>query len=634
MGLNDAIVTVDLMRDDPNLKVVFRIVENLRVRIDNVKIDGAEAYSQSALKEALETRYNLLSASWLTWLPLDGNIGLLDREALERDKARLRDLYLKKGYLDFKVTDTATAEHPGDPETVDVKFTVEEGEPYTIGTVSFDGNTKFTTEELASLLTLKSGDIYSSSNEDRDIKAISGKYHPLGYADFRVIVVKNPSYETHTVNLDVKILEGTQYRIGEIYISGQDLKTKDHVIRRDIPLMPGDPVDQYMLELTKMRLMGLGYFGDETGETDGVSITAVNSSEPGVKDVHIELHEKEFLDGRIGAGWSDTDSLAGMIEISHSNMDIFDPEHYFTGGGQRMRLSALAGLEHMDFEFDFTEPWLFGIPLRFDFSTYWRSVIYDEWTEQRLGFTTSLTKRVFDDFTSVQLGYTFEQVRINDMARKLSKKFQDQEGRYLAGRVFLNLERDTRNSFTDPTQGYDIAFNTALTTRALGATDDYWKAELKAVNYLPFYHDWFVLMTGVKFGSMGTFKSGDDVPLYDRYFLGGGDSIRGFPYRSIGPVDANEDNYGGQFMYLATVELSHPIYKDYLRGAFFCDVGDVTSGTCGAMNQPNIGVGYGFRIKLPQFQVPIRLDLAYPVLSNQEGVSRKLRFHFNLGFSF
>ena len=131
---------------------------------------------------------------------------------------------------------------------------------------------------------------------------------------------------------------------------------------------------------------------------------------------------------------------------------------------------------------------------------------------------------------------------------------------------------------------------------------------------------------------MGTFN-GDMVPLYDRYFLGGGDSVRGFPYRSIGPVDNNDDNYGGEFMYLFTAELSHPIYK-FLRGAVFCDVGDATSAHFGPISQPNVGVGYGLRIMVPGINMPIRLDLAYPIVCNQEGVSRKLRFHFNMGFSF
>ena len=131
-------------------------------------------------------------------------------------------------------------------------------------------------------------------------------------------------------------------------------------------------------------------------------------------------------------------------------------------------------------------------------------------------------------------------------------------------------------------------------------------------------------------GMIGDWKK--DPPIYERYFLGGGDSVRGFPYRSIGPVDRNKDNYGGDFMYLLTSELTHPIY-DFIRGAIFVDIGDATSSRFGPFNKPNIGIGYGLRIKLPVVNAPIKLDLAFPVLNNQKGVKNSLRFHFNMGFS-
>ena len=87
-------------------------------------------------------------------------------------------------------------------------------------------------------------------------------------------------------------------------------------------------------------------------------------------------------------------------------------------------------------------------------------------------------------------------------------------------------------------------------------------------------------------------------------------------------------------MYILTAELSHPIYEQYLRGAVFVDVGSATSGSVGPINEPNVGIGYGLRIKIPGVNMPIRLDLAYPVYSSQDNVKKRLRFHFNMGFSF
>ncbi len=636
-GYTDAQIDSSLEADgDSSVKVIFNIAEHLRVRIDNVEFEGMTVYKPSEVKDLLETRYFLGSVKWLSFMPwsflgLPPNFGLYDRDFVTRDKLRLRELYWQKGYLDFKVTDVVVTEHEDDPELVDVKFVVEEGDPYFINSIRIVGAHEFPEEELLALISAREESVYSSSREDSDLKTLESKYSPLGFADFQARAVHYPDYSTHSVDVEYEIVEGTQYTIGEVYISGNRW-TKDYVIRRELPFESDDLLDKELLDIGKSRLMGMGYFQSANGEGDGVEILSMDSPEPGKKDVYINVEEKQFLGGNLGFGWSDSDGLAGSIQLWHSNMDITDPKNLFTGGGQRLRIGALVGIEHFDVQTDFTEPYLFGIPLRFDLSGYWREVLYEDWNEQRLGFTVSLTKRIFDEFTSVTAGYTFEYVRIFDMDKKMGPIFQDAKGGERVGRVFLSLNRDTRNSATNPTSGYDVGAFTYLTTRGLGASNDYYKFELRAVNYLPFLHDWFVLTTGAKIGTMGTFN-GDMVPLYDRYFLGGGDSVRGFPYRSIGPVDNNDDNYGGEFMYLFTAELSHPIYK-FLRGAFFCDVGDATSAHFGPISQPNVGVGYGLRIMVPGIDMPIRLDLAYPIVCNQEGVSRKLRFHFNMGFSF
>ncbi|MBR3506479.1 MAG: outer membrane protein assembly factor BamA [Lentisphaeria bacterium] len=636
-GYTEAQIDSSLEADgDSSVKVIFNIAEHLRVRIDNVEFEGMEVYKPSDVKDLLETRYFFGSAKWLSfmpwaWMGVQPNLGLYDKDFITRDKLRLRELYWQKGYLDFKVTDVVVSEHEDDPELVDVKFVVDEGNPYFINSIRIIGAHEFPEEELRALISAREEDVYSSSREDRDLKALELKYSPLGFADFQARAVRHPDYSTHFVDVEYEIQEGTQYTIGEVYISGNRW-TKDYVIRRELPFETDDLLDKELLDIGKSRLMGMGYFQSANGEGDGVEILSMDSPEPGKKDVYVNVEEKQFLGGNLGFGWSDSDGLAGSIQLWHSNMDITDPMNWFTGGGQRLRIGALVGIEHFDVQADFTEPYLFGIPLRFDLSGYWREVLYEDWNEQRLGFTVALTKRIFDEFTSVSAGYTFEYVRIHDMDKKMGPIFQDFKGNDLIGRVFLSLNRDTRDSATNPTSGYDVGAYTYLTTRGLGATNDYYKFELRAVNYGPFFHDWFVLTTGAKIGTMGPF-TGDMVPRYDRYFLGGGDSVRGFPYRSIGPVDNNDDNYGGEFMYLFTAELSHPIYK-FLRGAVFCDVGDATSAHFGPITQPNVGVGYGLRIMVPGINMPIRLDLAYPIVCNQEGVSRKLRFHFNMGFSF
>ena len=628
-GLNDAVIEPVFEKvDDHHIRVVFKIKENLRVRVGNVLFrtaDGKDVkiYKQSELRDVVANQKSFLSHPWFGWI---FDYGLLDREELNRDKIRLREHYWKKGYLDFRVLDIQLTEDPKNPEIMHVVYVVEEGDPYKVGKVSFVGTKRFSEAELLALVPLKAGQTFSSDNERTSQDLVDHKYSRLGYADFNIRTKHSPNFKTHNVDVLFDVKEGPLYRINDIFISGNRW-TKDYVIRRELPIMPGDPVDKNMVKISRDRLMGMGYF-------NSVEAVSVRSEEgpADTKDIDIKVDEKRFLDARIGATWSDTDSLAGMIELSHNNMDILDPKNYFTGGGQRMRLLAVAGLERYNLELDFTEPWLFGIPLRWDVSGYIRNVWYDDWQERRIGVTTSLTKRIFDDFTSISAGYTFEQVKVHEMDKKMSPIFQDAEGSDLVGRIHLTLTRDTRNSAMNPTKGYSISGLAAFTSQIFGASNNYARLELTGTYHYPFFRDWFVFSIGGKVGFLTTLDSSKMVPLYERYFLGGGDSVRGFPYRSIGPEDYNKDNYGGQSMYILTTELSHPIYS-IVRGAFFADIGDAGEDRF-KFSSINVGIGYGLRIKLPSIAAPLRLDLAFPVVNNQDGVSNSLRFHFNIGASF
>jgi hypothetical protein len=136
-------------------------------------------------------------------------------------------------------------------------------------------------------------------------------------------------------------------------------------------------------------------------------------------------------------------------------------------------------------------------------------------------------------------------------------------------------------------------------------------------------------------GHYGVFNSILAALGFERMdFLGGSGTLRGFPYREVSPVDSNDREIGGQSMSAFTFEVSHPIWN-FIRGAVFADAGGVSKDVFDfGFNHFNIGVGYGLRLKMPMVPVPIKLDLAYPILNNQDNVKSRLRFHFNMGFSF
>ncbi len=596
--------------------VTIDINENLRKKVLSVDFTGNTAYSSWTLRNSIATQH-----SYLSWL---FNMGLLNPDEFETDKERLRELYWNKGYLDFKVTDIELKDDPEDAEYVAVTFHVSEGEPYTVQEVSVTGNQNVPTDQILKDLKLKTDSVYDNSTEKKDVEGITDQYSPLGYTDIDCKVVKVPDFKTHTVNLEYRITEGRPFTVRDLNISG-NRNTKDHVIRREMAIEPGDPVDKNRIEASKSRLMGMNYF-------ENVDIVSVATDDADKKDVNVKVEEKDTWKFSVGAGMSDTDSLVGMVEISQINFDLFNPSNYFTGGGQRLDLKAQYGIERSDFTASFSEPWLFDIPLRLDTSGYYHSRNYEDWSESRGGGNVFLTKR-FLEFNSISLGYTLEQVRIYDMSKNMSQMFQDQEGSDLVSKVSAEIARDTRDNMVEPTSGYLLSLYGDLNPRFLGASVNTYKTEAKASHYISFLDNALTLHTGLKIGQTQRIGSGTMIPLYDRYFLGGGDTIRGFPYRKVSPMDSNHDAYGGESMMLGNIELTHPIYK-FIKGAVFADFGNVWEKAWNMnLGDLNMGAGYGLRIKVPYINAPIKLDLAYPIINNQDYVSSKLRFSFNTGFS-
>ncbi len=615
-GFNDATISFQLQKqENEEVDVIFNISEKLRLKVNNVHFEGNKLFSNLKLKFAINNK----------WSPLSGlfEVGLLNRDELELDKARIRELYWNAGYLDFEIKELKIVANEDDPEFVDIYFTIEEGQPYKVGNLSIKGNTIYQTEDLSNFVVLRSGDVFNFQKEQDSAKGISALYEELGYADVQCEPVRRADYENHVVDIEFTVTEGRKYTVRDVIISG-NMVTKDKVIRRELAIQPGDPVDRNRIEATQSRLMGMGYFNE-------VKTVVTNAESIAEKDINIQVEEKDMFNFRIGAGFSDVNSLMGMAEISNNNFDLLDPWNWFTGGGQKLRIQGIVGIERMGFNVDFSEPWLFDMPLRFDINGYMNQSEYDDWDEDRVGVRTSLTRRIFDDFTSISVAYKFENVDVKHINSRASSEITRYRGDNLVSQFSIMLDRDTRDSLMMPTSGYNINVMGAFAPDIFGTDDGFYRTELKGSIYYPLFDNAIILMAGAKFGVVGGFD-GKDAPIFERYFLGGGDSIRGFEFREISPKDRNGIRKGGQTMLVATAEVSHPIW-DFIRGAAFVDVGNTWDDSW-EFGNVNIGVGYGLRIVLPYLNAPIKLDLAYPVLNEQDGYKSKLRFHFNMGFTF
>ncbi len=625
-GYREATISPVIVPDGQDAVLLTILVdEKLRLKVNDVNFVGATVYSQRELRKAIANRY-----SYLNWIPFLNdylNQGLFDRSELTVDKARIRDLYHDKGYLDFKITGVDVVPDPKDPEYVNITFKVEEGKPYKVSNISVSGNTKVTSEELNQMLMLAPGDTFSRAASDDICRRIIRRYETMGYADVQCRADRTENFADHTVGVKYDITEGRKYHVRDVVIVG-NTSTRDKVIRRELAIQPGDPLDRNRIEVSKQRLLGMGYFSK-------VETTAVNADALDEKDIRVEVKENESrYQLRLGAGASDVNSVFGMAEISTNNFDLTRPQNWFYGGGQRLRLQGIYGAENAGFNLDFVEPWLFDLPLRFEASGFMNDATYDQWDERRVGFRSSLQRKFFDDFTSATIGYKFEAVRVRDVCGRL-EPYVDQNnlgGTSYVSQPSITLSRDTRDSLIDPTEGYNLTFYSAISPKIFGSSYNFYRLEGKGSYYINFFDKAIVAMVGAKIGTVSNFDRNDEVPLYERYFLGGGDSLRGFEYRQVSP-QYNEESIGGLTMLLTTIEISHPIWGP-LRGAAFCDAGNSWRNSYSmGFSQMNIGAGYGFRLKVPIINAPLRLDLAYPVLNNTEN-SSKFRVHFNVGFTF
>lgn len=602
---------------DGEVVVTFTIQENLRVKIDNVYFKGNTVFSSWKLKDEVQT-----SHSYLNWVM---DWGLYDEAVAKQDEMRLRNLYWTKGYLDFKATyDIQKVE--GEPDFVNVTFNVTEGEPYKVGTIKAKGNTVFSEEEIMSLVHMKTGQMYDYLKEEASISAIKGKFDKLGYCDINCKADIAPDFNTHIVDITFDIFEGQPYNVRNINISGNKI-TKDYVIRRELPIQPGDPVNNKLIDTGKSRLMAMNYF-------DKIETFSSNTQVPGEKDVNYEVTEKATAKVSLGGGYSTDAGPVARLSLTETNFDIADPSTYFRGGGQRASLIAQIGTKDSSLVANFTEPWLFGIPLRLDTSAFFNVRALPNWTERHLGLNLGLTKQV-GSFNSIGLGYVFDFVKTYSFSSGYPASFTNTyEGNSRKGALTLNAARDTRDDLFSPTSGYLLSGKALGDTVALGSDTNYYGLEGNGHGYWNFFDKFLIAHAGSKIGTTGGIggNGNDDVPIYQKYFLGGQNSLRGFQFMTVSPlVNGTNLPAGGLTMWTGTFELEHPIYK-WIKGSPFVDLGNAWSNPFDCNFDMNVGAGYGIKVNIPMISsVPLRFDLGFPVRSVESSYNNGAQFYFDVG---
>lgn len=603
--------------------VTFEITEAPKVKIDDVEFVGAKEFKQKKLRKVVKTR-RWWMFSWIT------GSGKLKDEVFQEDKQRLTEFYQNEGYIDFEIQDVKFDYIT--PKKMVVRWIVSEGQQYKVGSVEIKGNEQFSSEEIMKGIVSQGkrvapkmlpGEVFTPKGLQADTEAIRDFYGSKGYVDTWVRPSKIPNTERGTIDLVYEIRDESKGAslIERIDIQG-NTKTKDKVIRRELAVSPGEKFDLVRVKISKSRLEQMNYF--EKVETD-IEPTDV----PNRKNLVIDVEEGTTGHVELGAGFSSIDSLFGFVGYREGNFDLFNPP-YFRGGGQKLRLGATIGLRRKDYQISFTEPWFLGRQLALGIDLYHSELNYysDLYDFTQTGARLSLTKNLpFNLIGSVS--YTIENIGLEDVDPSAPLIIRQEPSSRLVSKVGASIAYDTRNNAMEPTRGQRTEVITELAGGPLGAEADFYKWEVRSSWYFPgFFEGQFWEVLG-RTGVAEPYGDSDRVPLFDRYFLGGVHTLRGYKYRTVGPHIDGEP-VGGNTFYLGSVEYSIPIVER-LRFALFYDIGNVYLDAYDFdFGNYSDNWGVGIRLNIPRLG-PLRLDYGIPI-THDENVSGSGRFQFSVGF--
>lgn len=583
--------------------VTFTIKEGSKVYIKEITFTGNTAFKSKALLKILETS----KKGWLSWIT---DSGILKRDLLAQDADRIVAYYNNNGYIDAKVSEPEITQRG---QWLYINFNIAEGEPYRVGTVDMTGDLLGDKSALIGLLQIIHEPNFSRKILRDDVLKLTDRYAENGYAFAEIIPATTRDDANKRVNITFDIKKRELVHINRIVIKGNS-RTRDKVIRREIKVKESGLFNSVALKKSQERLTRLDYF-------ESVEINPVPTMDEGLMDLQVDVKEKATGNFSIGMGYSSVDSFMFMSEVSQNN---------FLGKGQRVALKAnISGLSDQ-YSFNFTEPHLADSKLLFGFDLYNWMREYDDFTKDSQGFGLRFGYPVWEEW-KLSTGYSFEDSTLSDVAENASRVIRESRDINVTSAVGLGFTRDTRDKYTDPGSGSILALNSKYAGGFLGGDADFTKLEGSASVYFP--APWettlhYKLAAGYAFSN-----SGGKLPVFEKFYLGGMNSIRGFKSSHISPRDpVSGDKIGGGKMWYYNAEWIFPLVKDAgLKGLLFFDCGNVYDvDESWDFLYIKRSVGAGFRWLSPMG--PLRLEWGYNLDPNSYEVQSN--WDFSMGGSF
>lgn len=561
---------------DGDVKVAFEIAEGRRITIDKVVIKGNKGLTDKQIKSVMATQerqYFILR-------------GTVQRQRLDEDVERILQLYNDHGYIQARV-ESHDLVVDRDKARVTVNVSVVEGPQFKVKSLDITGPGVLPMEEVRRQVLLKPGDVFSRSQLRASVERISRLYSTIGRASADILPQVSQNVEEQTVAVRLEINEGPEVFVERINISGNS-RSQEKILRREIPFGEGDLFTTSKLDRAKQRLSNLGFF-----ETVRAS-TAPGSDKTKII-VNIDVVEKPTGMFSIGGGFSSVDNLIGTLDLSQRN---------FLGRGWEVAARFRGGAKGTQGMLSFTEPWLFDQPLSAGFDLFDTRRIFSDYTFESLGGDVRFS-HPFLDYARWYLSYRLTQDTISDLQGEALVSLAPERGTRVTSMISGSLARDTRDNIFTPSKGNFATIGSDVA--GLGGDSKFVKFSGSMSHFVPIWFEHILagrLEAGYIFG-----YDGEQVPLFERFYLGGPNSIRSFKFRSISPIDRNGVKTGGTSDVLGSLEYIVPLPFNF-RLAGFLDAGNVYGfGTDFDPTDLREAIGLGVRWVSPFG--PIRVDYGF-----------------------
>ncbi len=591
--------------------LVFNVTEGNLLYVTDIVINGVEALDIDDLDKYLLVK----ERKWYSFLT---GSGTLKEQDLDRDTQTITAYAVNQGFINATV-DTPEITYAEDG--IIVTFNLTEGPRYSLNEITFAGNLIDSNEVFYDLIALdewkETNQYFSLNTLQDDVKKLTTFYNDQGYAFAQVQVRDNPNPETQLIDITYFLNPNEKTYVNRVNIEG-NYKTRDNVVLREMRLADGDLYSGSKIARTEERLYKTDYFSS-------VEISPQPTDDPALVDLLVKVEEKSTGTLTAGFGYSTYDGFGVSAGISQNNL---------FGKGYKVGLDGYISGKDMNMTGYFWNPRLYDTDLGVGISLYGIDQEWIEYDRSTIGGKVSLGYPL-GEYTYLSVSYKLENYELSEVDETASRSIKDSEGNNWASVISASITRDTTNALFDASRGTKVKITAEYGGGFLGGDDDFIKGIFEIGGYYALADDHILHARGT-IGAI--FENGSDtIPSFERFYIGGMNTIRGYEYEEISPRDPlTGDSIGADRVSYASLEYIWHFNREF--GLALVPFFDIATSVDSEYNSNFFGEVYmstGLEVRWRSPMGDLRFAYGFPLSENVDGKKRDSgRFEFSMGRAF